>query len=141
MQHLIILSKISNQTIGLIWGIFFGGIFILEFIRQKFSVLGTHQKQPTIMMPRETLQLKDLDIGITIFVLDIEKDQIMAQTIENYQNGMRTRIFENTFWFDNQGKHTLEKGKTYEVAPVDNEGTKTLNKVALFITPDSVIGC
>ncbi len=139
MQYLVILSKIPNETIGLVIGLFFSTIFVIYGIDQIFHRITTHKKQPVIIMPSETLQLKDIATGTTIFILDSDKEFVMAQTIENYQEGIITRTFKNTFWFDTEGKHTLEKGKTYQVSSVDNEGTKTLNKVSLFITRDSIV--
>lgn len=140
MEHVVILSKISNQTIGVIIGSFFTIVFLYELIRGKNFNSPTRSKQSVVIMPEITLQLKDLKIGTKIFILDADKEFIIAQTIENYQNGMKIKTFENTFWFDTEGKYTLEKGKTYEINSADNTGAKILHQINMFITCDSIVG-
>lgn len=136
MQYLVILSKIPNETVGLIIGLFFGIIFVIYGIDQIFKNLNASK----IIPPTETLKLEHLSEGITIIVLDTKGTFPVIQTVQSYQADMKTNIFKNTFFFDGEGKYVLERLKTYEVVSTGKEGTKTLNQVYLLITADSIVG-
>ena len=91
-----------------------------------------------IITPNQTFKLEQLNDETVFIVLDDSGKNKILQKIDDYQKGMRTNVFENTFHLDNPEQNHLKKLKTYEVRSIDPEGTKVLHQVSIFITPDGI---
>ncbi|MEN9582864.1 MAG: hypothetical protein RL641_818 [Candidatus Parcubacteria bacterium] len=94
----------------------------------------------TILPANRTVKLDNLPVGTTIITLDVTTTLPTVQFIHDYQEGMRTNTFKNTFFLEGFGSEIPERLKTFEVIEVGKAKIKILYQIAMMIFPDGSFG-
>ncbi len=133
MKNLIIISDLTEMPEGLILILFIVIFIFIIFGLKKILDRLLKPNKEVIIEPTKIVQLQELPIGTTFIVLDIKRKLPIVQKIEDYQEGMITDMFANTFYLENFGEDKLERLKTYDVESVGKGEIRVLKQIAVFL--------
>ncbi len=133
------LTILLDPAYTLDWRVLF--IFIIFFIIAMFLIKRTIDKssKTVIIEPDKTLQLQELLLKRTIIVLRTDRKLPIVQYIEDYQEGLNTGMFANTFYLDNYGEDKLLEGKTYDIESTGKGQIRSLRQVSMLICEDFIV--
>lgn len=109
------------------------GMFVLSFLRSKRKVPTSNLLESKIVKPKDIISLQELSIGTRLVVLDNKTKLPIVQRIDDYGIGVKTKIFENTFYLDKYGTGKLEKLRTYSVESIGTGKIRVLEEVFVIL--------
>lgn len=109
------------------------GLFFYSIFKRRRKIFTAKALELTFLKPKNIIQLQELPIGMKLIVLDDKTKLPIVQRIEDYDVGVKTKIFEKTFYLDKYGDDKLEKLRIYSIESIGLGKIRILEEVSVIL--------